>query len=97
PHYTLSLHDALPILASALEGNTQSGNARSYNLVVVRTSQIDETFYRNFLAFFVSDATNLDPNAPTLPSLGQMYREQFPIFISKLDRKSTRLNSSHGS
>jgi hypothetical protein len=74
------------LLASSLTGNTQTGNARSYNLVVVRTSQIDETFFRNFLAFFVSDATNLDPNAPTLPAPGQMYREQFPIFISKLSR-----------
>jgi len=74
------------LLASALDGNTQAGNARSYNLVVVRTAQIDTTFYRNFLAFFVSDATNLDPNAPALPALGQMYREQFPIFISKLSR-----------
>ena len=84
------------LLASALEANTQTGNARSYNLVVVRTAQIDTTFYRRFLAFFVSDATNLDPNHPDLPKPGQLYREQFPIFISKLSRILSYSGGTHG-
>jgi hypothetical protein len=72
------------LLASATDGNQSTGNARSYGAVVVRTSQLDVNFYRNFQVFYSSLSTNIDVDYTVTPGLAQVYGTKFPIFISQL-------------
>src|SRR5256885_17189895 len=68
--YTLSLHDALPILSGSLRANVVAGQSVSVS---------DPTVLKwfNTAAFCAPSAPCVNPNG------------------SNLDRKSTRLNSSH--
>jgi hypothetical protein len=85
------------LLASANASNTASGNNSSFGIFVTRTAQVNTSFFRRFLAFFSSNATDLDPNNPTIPpGITQVYSQSFPIFISQLARTFSYSGGANG-
>src|SRR5207245_7624383 len=92
---TLSLHDALPISDSAQFGSVLGGVVN----VVTKSGTND---YHGTAWEYVRN-TAFDARNTFLPKVTPFRQNQFgasfggPVWIPKLDRKSTRLNSSHGS
>src|SRR5206468_6488204 len=86
--YTLSLHDALPILPSPIRPLGRASIARLYPIVLrERAPQVEEV--------------RIERRAPELAlfleRFAQVVRERLDVdrWDARLDRKSTRLNSSH--
>src|SRR5690606_40320789 len=81
--HTLSLHDALPIfLAGGTDTNTDAGIAQGSDeahSLMRRAALVLSTYAR--------------PEA--LPELSQLAEDTAAPEVDRLDRKSTRLNSSH--
>jgi hypothetical protein len=85
------------LLASSNASNTAAGNGASFGIFVTRTAQVNTTFFRRFLAFFSSNATDLDQNNPTIPpGITQVYSQAFPILISQLPRTFSYSGGANG-
>src|SRR5206468_13096264 len=80
--YTLSLHDALPIFSLVALSEESWGQA--YTIQVAQDRSSDERVERNFALLFI------------IVLSGSVLASAFiAVIVTKRDRKSTRLNSSH--
>jgi FG-GAP-like repeat/FG-GAP repeat/WD40-like Beta Propeller Repeat len=74
------------LLASGIPANVTTGNGASVTPVVVRNSQANAQYYRNFEVLFTSSSTDLQSQIPVDATIPQVYAAAFPIFISSLPR-----------
>src|SRR5205807_3649227 len=90
--YTLSLHDALPIYP-------RLAAARRLLAVELQSKDSGPTSYRHHSTIgfrgFAQLQWRYTPFALTAPTLDEAEAERVRIFSVRVDRKSTRLNSSH--
>src|SRR5207244_13559327 len=84
--YTLSLHDALPILQPFSGGNTFNLYVRDMLTQTAKLATISPDGK--------SDARNSDGNDVPIHDAAISGDGRFVVFVTR-DRKSTRLNSSH--
>src|SRR5690606_41893547 len=92
--YTLSLHDALPIStigAQVLLLIQEQGDERYRDRLLGHIDEIKRTFYD----YYRIDSSIALSDADGLQHARRMYRDTLACLNHRLDRKSTRLNSSH--
>src|SRR5690606_40134197 len=80
---TLSLHDALPICMGVEGEATDDEQVEAHSL---------QGFFGGFLDLLRADGAKLGADGDGCPFDGAVL---FGVFANSLDRKSTRLNSSH--
>src|SRR5207245_8074094 len=95
--HTLSLHDALPISEGAIILPNQHGTAPGLAMEVKPNPYRSESA-ASWLVMLPGPPRELNPmfKEAVVPLLQRLFPLE-TLFVCRTDRKSTRLNSSHGS